>query len=31
MEVRQGRVTVVVMTRDRWPDLQRTLPRHRRR
>ena len=21
-------VTVVVMTRDRWPDLQRTLPRH---
>jgi len=23
------RVTVVVMTRDRWPDLQQTLPRHR--
>jgi GT2 family glycosyltransferase len=23
-----GLVTVVVMTRDRWPDLQRTLPRH---
>jgi GT2 family glycosyltransferase len=22
------RVTVVVMTRDRWPDLERTLPRH---
>jgi GT2 family glycosyltransferase len=23
-----GRVTIVVMTRDRWPDLQGTLPRH---
>ena len=23
-----GRVTVVVMTRDRWPDLQTSLPRH---
>ncbi len=22
------RVTTVVVTRDRWPDLQRTLPRH---
>lgn len=22
-------VTIVVMTRDRWPDLQKTLPRHR--
>jgi GT2 family glycosyltransferase len=26
--VTSPRVTVVVMTRDRWPDLQRTLPRH---
>ena len=25
-----ARVTVVVMTRDRWPDLQRSLPRHPR-
>jgi GT2 family glycosyltransferase len=24
----EGRVSVVVMTRDRWPDLQRTLPLH---
>src|SRR3954452_22753184 len=23
-----SRITVVVMTRDRWPDLQRSLPRH---
>jgi len=23
-----GRVTIVVMTRDRWPDLQGSLPRH---
>jgi GT2 family glycosyltransferase len=23
-----GRVSVVVMTRDRWPDLERSLPRH---
>jgi len=26
--VATDRVTVVVMTRDRWPDLERTLPRH---
>jgi GT2 family glycosyltransferase len=27
---RAERVTVVVMTRDRWPDLERSLPRHPR-
>jgi GT2 family glycosyltransferase len=30
-EMDSGRVTTVVMTRDRWPDLERSLPRHQTR